>query len=256
MKIGIIGFGIVGQAIYHGFKKIKHDVVSYDIVDTESSISTVADTDIVFVCVPTNSDTNGRCDISIVDKVVEHLSVIKYLGVVAIKSTVIPGTSDQLTAKYPDLRICTVPEFLRQDHAQNDFFNDHDVLVVGTHDHTIANVVIEAHGAIPKTVCVVSPTEAEVIKYFNNVHNAAEVVFANAMNEMCEKLGADYQNVFRAISNRSNINASHLKCNDQYRGFGGGCLPKDTLAWKQLAQDIGVNVEIFASICNDNRRYK
>jgi UDPglucose 6-dehydrogenase len=116
--------------------------------------------------------------------------------------------------------------------------------------------VIDAHGVIPKMVCVVSPTEAEITKYFNNVHNAAEVVFANAMNEMCEKLGADYQNVFDAISNRHNIHPGHLKCNDRYRGFGGACLPKDTLAWKQLAQDIGVDVKIFASICNNNRRYK
>ena len=256
MKIGIIGFGTVGQAIYHGFKKINHDVQSYDIVDNEASITSVLNTDIVFVCVPTNSDKDGRCDTSIVDKVINELAFIKYPGVIAIKSTVIPGTSDRLIAEYPDLKICTVPEFLRQDYAKDDFFNNHDVLVVGTNDFNISKTVIDAHGAIPKTVCVVSPTEAEITKYFNNVHNAVEVVFANAMNEMCEKLGADYQKVFGAISNRSNINVGHLKCNAQYRGFGGACLPKDTLAWKQLAQSIGVDVKIFSSICDDNRRYQ
>jgi UDP-glucose 6-dehydrogenase len=115
--------------------------------------------------------SDGNCDTSIVNDVVNQLNLQKYVGVVAIKSTVIPGTTDILLDKYPDLKICHVPEFLRQKSALGDFFDNHDVLIIGTHNLEIANKVVQAHRFIPKSVSIVKPVEAEITKYFNNVHN-------------------------------------------------------------------------------------
>jgi UDPglucose 6-dehydrogenase len=82
-----------------------------------------------------------------------------------------------------------------------------------------------------------------------------EIVFANAVYEMTNLLGANYQNVFDAVSKRKNINTSYLKCSNQYKGFGGVCLPKDSMAWAILAKELNVKVELFDAIINDNRRY-
>lgn len=255
MKIGIIGKGVVGDAIYHGLAQVGNDMIHYDIKDSSTSINNVIECDIVFVCVPTLTNLNGNCDVSIVNNIIDQLNCQNYRGIITIKSTIIPGTTDQLLAKYTNLKICHAPEFLRQKSAHSDFFDNHEVLIIGTHDLEIANKVVQAHRFIPKTVSIVSPVEAEITKYFNNVHNAMEIVFANIMHELCEKLGADYQEVLAAIGKRSNINTSYLKCSKFYQGYQGNCLPKDMLAWKQLTDKLQIDVGLFDAIIKDNKRY-
>lgn len=255
MKIGVIGRGTVGDAVYQGLSGIGHRLSHYDINDAETSIQHVLPTEIVFVCVPTDSDSDGNCNTSVVESVIQQLHELNYTGIVAIKSTVIPGTTDNMLKKYPTMKICCVPEFLRQKSAYSDFADDHDVLVIGTDDAEVASIVQQAHGILPHKVVVVSAIESEVVKYFNNVHNALEIVFANAMHEMCTKIGANYQNVLGAIRHRQNINPSYLRCSDTYRGYGGHCLPKDSLAWRNLAEKLNVDVNIFNDIVEDNRRY-
>ena len=94
MNVGIIGIGVVGGAIRHGFEKLGHNVVVHD-VKHKTKIEDVIDTDIVFVCVPTPSAPNGDCDTSIVESVVRELADLKYDGIVCIKSTVKPGTTEK-----------------------------------------------------------------------------------------------------------------------------------------------------------------
>jgi UDPglucose 6-dehydrogenase len=255
MKIGVIGRGVVGDAVYFGLAQIGNQLTHYDVKDENTNINAMSDRDIVFVCVPTGSKEDGRCDTSIVEHIVDSLAKIEFCGIIAIKSTVIPGTTDTLIEKYPALCICYVPEFLREKSAHTDFFDSNDVLIVGTHNQAIAEKIIKAHKFIAKTISVVKPIEAEVAKYFNNVHNAMEITFANGVYEMCQLLGADYQEVLNAVSKRQNINISYLKCSDSYRGYAGKCLPKDTQAWMLLAQDLGLNSSLFESIVNDNRKY-
>jgi UDPglucose 6-dehydrogenase len=255
MKLGIIGRGVVGDAVYHGLAQVGNDMAHYDINDSATSINDVIECDIVFVCVPTLSTTDGNCDTSMVEQVIEQLDGLNYSGIITIKSTIIPGTTDLLSKKYFNLKICHAPEFLRQKSAHSDFFDNHDVLIIGTHQQQIADKIVQAHKFIPKSVAIVKPVEAEITKYFNNVHNAMEIVFANAMYQLCEKLGADYQEVLLAIEKRSNINISYLKCSKFYRGYQGNCLPKDMLAWKQMADKLQIDIKLFDAIIKDNERY-
>jgi UDPglucose 6-dehydrogenase len=254
MHIGIAGMGTVGQAVSAGLSSIGHQISAHDI-KLNTHLSDLLQTDIVFVCVPTDAKPDGNCDTGLVESVVEDLVGLNYQGVIAIKSTVIPGTTQRLINQYSNDNICAVPEFLRQKSAETDFLDFHDVLVIGTKNSAVATVVQQAHGHIPKHVAVITPTESEVVKYFNNVHNAMEIVFANAMHEMCMKIGADYQAVLAAVSKRQNINKKYLRCSTNYQGFAGHCLPKDTRAWMNLAQQLGVNVNLFADIVKDNERY-
>jgi len=255
MRIGIVGLGVVGSAIMVGLQQIGHEVSFYDIKFSNTSIESVLHSDVIFVCVPTNSlPDNSRCDISVVEQIVKQLTANNYNGIVAIKSTVIPGTTEKLIAQY-NLKICFVPEFLRQKSALSDFQDLHDILVVGTNDDNIFNIIKESHGSIPQNIIKISATEAEIVKYFNNVHNAMEIVFANAVHEITNKLGGNYQNVYNAVTKRNNINPNYLRCSEYYKGFSGACLPKDTEAWAILAKDLNVDVKLFDAIINDNKRY-
>ena len=120
MNIGIIGYGVVGKAIGFSFTKIGYNVKVHDI-KLDTAMEDVLETDIVYVCVPTSSLSSGACDVSIVDETVGLLNKKQYEGVIAIKSTVVPGTTDKLRHKYGLQKTCFVPEFLRERCAIADF---------------------------------------------------------------------------------------------------------------------------------------
>jgi nucleotide sugar dehydrogenase len=210
----------------------------------------------VFVSVPTNQAENGDCDTSIVEQVVNELDLINYSGLVAIKSTVIPGTCDRISAQHPRLRICSVPEFLRAKAALTDFTENHDLLIIGSTREQDYEIVKKAHGIYPRYVACVRPVEAEIVKYFNNVHHAMNITFANVTASVCEKLGASYMNVYSAITKRDCINGDYLISNKNTRAYGGHCLPKDTAAWNNLIKNLGLNFDLIQSVIDDNEKFK
>lgn len=254
MKIGIIGRGTVGSAVYEGLEYLGHTMSFFDPKYEGSTLSDVLDTEVVFISVPTDQVANGDCDVSIVDNVVNELAVNNYKGLVSIKSTVIPGTTDRLQRQYPTLRMSMVPEFLRAKHALSDFVDNHDLLVVGTYNREDADILVELHGSFPAHTARVTPTEAEVIKYFNNVHHAMSVTFANIAYDVCGKLGANYINVYKAITKRECFNPAYLMANKNMRGYGGHCLPKDTSAWNNLIKNLGLPYNMIQSVIDDNEK--
>jgi UDPglucose 6-dehydrogenase len=256
MKIGLLGRGTVGKAVYEGLEYLGHEMSFFDPAYEGSKLTDVLDTDCVFICVPTDQAANGDCDTSIVDRVVKELDDHGYTGLVSIKSTVIPGTTDRLQKQYPRLRMSMVPEFLRAKSALADFVYNHDLLVVGTYTREDADLLVEIHGSFPENIARVTPTEAEVIKYFNNVHHAMSVTFANITHDVCNKLGANYMNVYKAITKRDCINPAYLMANKNMRGYGGHCLPKDTSAWNNLIKNLELPYTLIQSVINDNEKVK
>ncbi len=256
MKIGIIGKGTVGSAVFEGLQYLGHDMTFFDPKYQGSVLADVLDTDVVFISVPTDQAANGDCDTSIVDRVVGELNAANYKGLVGIKSTVIPGTTDRLQREYPALRMCMVPEFLRAKSALADFVYNHDLLVVGCYNKEDAEIIVDLHGSFPQHVSRVTPVEAEVIKYFNNVHHAMSVTFANIAYDVCGKLGANYMNVYKAITRRECFNPAYLMANPNMRGYGGHCLPKDTAAWNNLIRDLGLPYTMIESVITDNEKVK
>jgi len=256
MKIGILGRGTVGSAVYEGLEYLGHTMSYYDPAHANSQFTDILDTDIVFVSVPTNQLPNGDCDISIVEQVIEDLNKAAYAGLIAIKSTVIPGTTQRLGMYFPNLRICCVPEFLRAKTALADFIHNHDLLIIGSDRTEDYDLIRQAHGSYPQHVACVSPTEAEVVKYFNNVHHAMQVTFANIVYEVCDRMGANYMNVYSAITQRDCINKAYLMANKNTRAYGGHCLPKDTAAWNNLLKKLEIDVSLIQSVINDNEKFK
>jgi UDPglucose 6-dehydrogenase len=252
MKIGLIGKGTVGKAVYEGLNHLGHQMSFFDPAYEGSTLDDVLDSECVFICVPTNQADNGDCDTSIVEKVVGQLNDAGYKGLVGLKSTCVPGTCDKLSNRYPNLRICSVPEFLRAKTALADFMYNHDLLVIGSNRDEDFIIVKAIHGKLPKNVACVKPAEAEVIKYFNNVNHSAQIIFANIAYDVCKALGVDYNNVYEAIIKRECFNPAYLMCNENLRGFGGHCLPKDTSAWANLVKNLGLNYSMIDAIQKDN----
>jgi UDPglucose 6-dehydrogenase len=206
--------------------------------------------------VPTDQLPNGDCDTSIVERVIKDLNQLNYQGLIAIKSTVVPGTSDRLSAEYSNLRICSVPEFLRAKMALTDFTENHDLLIIGSTREEDYDIVKKAHGFYPKHVACVKPVEAEIVKYFNNVHHAMQITFANITADVCDKLGANYMNVYHAITQRDCINPHYLLSNKNARAYGGHCLPKDTNAWNNLIKKLNLDFSLINSVITDNEKFK
>ena len=256
MKIGIIGRGTVGKAVYDGLEFLGHQMSFFDPAYPDSRLEHVLDAEVVFISVPTNQLPTGDCDVSIVEKVIEELNLAEYTGLIAIKSTVVPGTCDRLSTHFPNLRICSVPEFLRAKMALTDFTENHDLLISGSDREEDYAIIKKAHGFYPKNTACVKPVEAEIVKYFNNVHHAMQITFANITAEVCNKLGANYMNVYHAITQRDCINPHYLLSNKNARAYGGHCLPKDTSAWNNLLKKLHIDVGLIQSVIDDNERFK
>jgi UDPglucose 6-dehydrogenase len=226
----------------------------FDPVYEGSRLEDVLDAECVFVSVPTNQAPNGDCDTSIVERVVDELAQANYKGLVGLKSTCVPGTCERLSAKHTNVRICSVPELLRAKSALADFMYNHDLLVIGSNRKEDFETVKQIHGHLPQNVACVKPTEAEVIKYFNNVNHSVQIIFANIAFEVCKKLGVHYDAVYHAISKRECFNPAYLMCNDNLRGFGGHCLPKDTSAWANLVKNLGLDYTMIEAVIKDNEK--
>lgn len=257
MRLGIVGNGVVGSAVEAGFRELGHRTSVHDI-RLDTTIAEVLDTEIVYICVPTPTGPDGRCDTGIVRSVVAELSERDYRGIIAVKSTVEPGTTASLVEEHARRRFAHVPEFLRSRVSVEDFTKAHDVCVIGTDDPADYELIRESHGHYPKNFVRLSPTEAELAKYFNNLFNAMLVVFANDFDAVCRSFadrGADYTRIKDAMALRRHIHDRYLDCNEELRGFRDGCLPKDVLAFATLARKAAPEVRLFDTILRDNALY-
>tara|TARA_R110000824_G_scaffold19196_1_gene74723 strand:+ start:1075 stop:1872 length:798 start_codon:yes stop_codon:yes gene_type:complete len=255
MNIGVVGVGVVGGAVYEGLKALKHNVKAHD-VKFNTTIKEVVDSQVCFICVPTPSKESGECDTGIVEAIVDDLNSYNYAGVVAIKSTVTPGTTNRLSKKYPNLELCFVPEFLRERCAAEDFISNHDLCVVGTENISVYQLLKECHGHYPNKFVQLPPLEAEFVKYFNNIYNATLVTFANSFYEVCKANNADYSKIKNTIVEREHINDCYLNCGEGMRGFGGPCLPKDTRTIAAMVNSLELDVDFFKTLLQENSKYK
>lgn len=254
-KIGIIGVGVVGEAVKYGMEKLGHEVYVHDL-KLNSKIEDVQETDICFICVPTPSKKSLEGDISIVNSVLEEFHRLNYKGIIAIKSTVPPNTTVNFQRHYENERICFVPEFLRERYAKSDFIENHDVLVVGSKSEEISTYIKYVHGDYPKNVVYLSPTEAEIVKYYNNVYAATLVTLANNFYEVCSSSNADYSKVLEAFIKRDHIRKDYLDCNDDLRGYAGPCLPKDVQAMMYFCKKSNIDAGIFEFLDEENKNFK
>ena len=251
MKIGVIGRGFVGGAITNGFENQGHEVLVHD-TKLNTKIENVLESRLLYICVPTPSSEDGSCNTNIVESVLIELSELNYDGSVCIKSTIVPGTTQKFRQQFNNLNISFVPEFLREKTAVEDFLYNNNVLVIGSEDDETISLVKESHGVLPTHTVTMTPTEAELTKYFSNTYKAMRVTFANAFYNLCNAMGSDYDKVRDAFLFHGVGDGHYLRVNKKFGGFGGTCLPKDSKALAKLVDELGLPMEVFRVIVSDN----
>lgn len=209
----------------------------------------------IFIAVGTPSRRgDGHADLSYVYELTREIAaVIAGYTVVVTKSTVPVGTGDEVeriiqdTNPNADVSVVSNPEFLREGAAIHDFKHP-DRIVVGCNDERAKAIIAEIYRPLSLnqvSILYTSRRTAELIKYAANAFLATKVTFINEIADLCEKVGADVQDVARGMGLDNRIGSKFLHAGP---GFGGSCFPKDVRALINTAQDYNVSLRIIEAV--------
>jgi UDPglucose 6-dehydrogenase len=257
MKIGSIGRGMVGEAIYQGLLNLGNEMSYFDPKFKDNKIEDILNTDAVFVAVPTIPNEKNECDLTILIKVLDDLARLNYKGIICIKSTITPGTTQLMIEKYQNENICFCPEFLRERYAYEDFMKNNKICLVGTVKQEVFEIIKKIHLPICQEFKMVKPIESELTKYMQNVYNTYRILFANGFYEVCKSNGVEYNSVLDSLLVRKELDEKYMRCSENLRGPSGPCLVKDSLAFNEYVKNLDLEIKptIFQMIVNDMKLY-
>jgi UDPglucose 6-dehydrogenase len=263
VRIGIIGYGFVGQAVANGFQTAsdgKDTIIWYDKYKESSPLEDVVkNSELIFICLPTpmKADESG-IDLTIFDDMIPRIAKLTNGTdkIVIIKSTVIPGATNKFEKKFPKTKFCFNPEFLTEANYLKDFLNADRTVIGSNNDLTLRRVAAIIQQRFPKTkIFLTDPTTAETVKYFANAFLSLKVTFANYFYDYCQVLGIKYEEVKKMAAADQRIGDSHLEVTTQ-RGFGGKCCPKDLVALIGEMKKMGVETSLLDSIWKYNKKIR
>ena len=213
---------------------------------------------VIFIAVGTPSLPNGESDLSQVKAAAEAIAEsIDDYKVIVNKSTVPVGTGNFVKEiveknKKTDVTFDVVsnPEFLREGSAILDTLHP-DRIVIGVPDRSVATVLLELYAPLERPMLITDVNSAEMIKYASNAFLASKISFVNSIANICEKCGADVQQVVKGMGCDSRIGSRFLQPG---LGYGGSCFPKDTQALLHIAKRYGYDFEILAAVERENSR--
>lgn len=261
MIIGIIGIGVVGKAVKRAIEN-KFEVICYDIAGEfakEENLQRIVDeTEIIFVCAPSPT-IDGKQDPSAIVNIFTELTTRAYKGIVCLKSTVLPGTTDKL-ANFYNLRVVHNPEFLTAAKSYEDFMNQKAVILSGFKFDTI--MMTDFYNQLLPGVKILTYPDfktTEMAKYFSNTFLAVKVTFVNEIYELCQTVKCDYDKVREATLSQGLVAPNHtlVPGPDGKFGYGLGCLPKETTALIAFCNELNLKQEVLnaANEGNKRRRY-
>ncbi|HTF54355.1 MAG TPA: UDP-glucose/GDP-mannose dehydrogenase family protein, partial [Pseudonocardia sp.] len=209
--------------------------------------------EVMFLCVPTPMGEGGAADLAAVEAVAHEVRDLLPRGCVVVnKSTVPVGTAArtrQLLGRR-DVAVVSNPEFLREGSAVHDFLNP-DRIVVGCDQQDAAERVAALYSRLGAPTLLTDAASAELVKYAANCFLAMKLSYVNAMAELCERLGADVQEVTEGMGYDRRIGQAFLKPGP---GWGGSCLPKDTHALMQICDAAGFEFPLLDASLQTNQR--
>jgi GDP-mannose 6-dehydrogenase len=297
MRISIFGLGYVGTVSAACFGKQGHTVIGVDTNETKVRLinqglspivephvgellksarasgklaattdhhSAVLESDVSLICVGTPSNNNGSLNLSYILGVATQIGTAlkskQSYHVIALRSTVLPGTVDQVVSLIEKesgkkgregFGVASNPEFLREGSAVNDFENP-PYTVVGSDDPKTVAVLRELYSQVKSPFHSVKTKEAEILKYACNSFHATKVAFANEIGSIAKKFGIDshvVMNLF-AADTKLNISPAYLKPGFS---FGGSCLPKDVRALVHAARSADIPIPLVESLIASNK---
>ncbi len=223
----------------------------------------VAAADVVFIAVGTPSRRgDGHADLSYVHGAAREIAAaVDGFTVVVTKSTVPVGTGDEVertireTNPLADVAVVSNPEFLREGAAIADFKRP-DRIVIGLEDERAREPMAEVYRPLflnQSPLLFTSRRTSELIKYAANAFLATKITFINEIADLCEKVGANVQEVARGMGLDNRIGTKFLNAGP---GFGGSCFPKDTVALAKTAQDYGAPLRLVETTVAVNEQRK
>lgn len=227
---------------------------------TTSYAKAIPKADVVMIAVGTPSAPDGRADLKYVLSAAESLAThLKDKAIIVIKSTVPPGTNDQVKEvikKHSQKKfyVASVPEFLREGTAVEDTLHP-DRVVIGANDLQVIKRLKELHRPLGGEIVVTRPESAQLTKYAANAYLANRIVFINQIADLSEKTGADVQEIIRGMGLDRRIGLHYWWPGLQY---GGSCFPKDVKELSAYARSVGEGDGLFEKIdsLNDVRPIK
>ena len=298
MKIGIIGLGFVGLSFAsvlaskgysiigvdtdkEKLEKIKNGIVpfyepklqsmlrsSLNVgLKVSSNILAIKKCNLIFVTVGTPQKRNGEIDLTMIknvtNKIGKLLSKTQNKPIIIIKSTVIPGTTQNVILPIlqrisgknvgKDFGLLTNPEFLRETMAVNDTLHPHVIVLGGDNDIFLKKVrrfYSNLHHSVP--IVLTNYSTAEIIKYANNSFLATKISFINQIASICEEIpDANIDDVAKTIGLDPRIGNLFL---DAGPGYGGSCLPKDVKAIINFSTKAGINPTLLTAVEKTNKQ--
>lgn len=251
-----------GSPIYEkGLDEILKEHVGRDLKATPTYES-IEHSQVALICVGTPQGKGGEADLSMIGSAAKSIGLALQnchdYHVVAVKSTVPPGTTENLVKPtvlkysgiFQEIGFVMNPEFLREGLAVQDFMNP-DRIVVGSSDKKAGDVFAGVYGGLDAPVIRTSLTAAEMIKYASNAFLATKISFSNEIGNICKRLGIDVYEVMKGVGLDHRINPYFLNAG---AGFGGSCFPKDLSALGHLAREVGEDPMLLNAVMEINER--
>lgn len=243
MKLSIIGLGFVGSAIQNSVLQkgfiVDQTLFIYDKYKQGGigSLQQCIDSDLLFLCLPTPFDPlTNQYDKGSIMECSEQLSFLGYKGVIVLKSTVEPETTDHLSTLFPTLQFVHNPEFLTARTANEDFHNQTHI-VLGKPTSLSPKVylpLVQFYSThYPNAqISMCSSVESESMKIFCNTFYSIKVQFFTELHQLCQKNGTDYNVIRNLMLSNKWIHPMHtvIPGPDGQLSYGGACFPKDSNA--------------------------
>ena len=261
--ISVIGLGFVGGSMKKSFEIKGESVIGYDkFKENTDSFEDCLKSDIAFLALPTIYDEDKMTyDKSAIHEVCSDLEKNKYQGIVVIKSTVEPTTTEGLAQKY-NLKFVHNPEFLTAATAFEDFHNQtHIVLGKSKNVQDKEIDVLEnfykknyPDAEISRCTC----TESESMKSFVNCFYSVKIQFFNELYLLCQKMGCDYNTVKDLMLKNKWINPMHTDVPgpDGKLSYGGYCFPKDTNALAEHMKREGITCKVLEATIQERNEMR
>ena len=256
MKVGIVGYGFVGKALENGID----DSVSTLKIDPKlnNSIKDLVpfQPNIIFICVPTPLCEDLSLDASIVHSVVDEILEYNIDCLIVLKSTILPNHLEKISQRLK--RFIYNPEFLREKHANEDFLNSNLIVFGGDQKDIdeIKDFYIERTKCICKTYVETDYVTASLIKYTINSYLATKVSFFNELKKIFVEANTNdsWENFIRYLQKDSRLGNSHMSVpgHDGKEGFGGACLPKDSIALLNFYKENNLDFKVLKSVIDVN----
>ena len=260
MKIAIIGYGFVGKALHNGLK----DNVELQIIDpklnTDINDLSRYSPDVIFICVPTPMHSDGSQNISIVKSVINNIKDLNINSHIVIKSTVLPNHINELEKLAG--KFIYNPEFLREKFADEDFINSNLIVFGGLKEHTTKlSDIYKKHTKCKCTDHIhTDSVTASLIKYTINSFLSTKVIFFNELKNLFDEINSkeSWENFTKFLEKDSRMGNSHMMVpgHDGRKGFGGACLPKDSRALIDFANNNNIELNILKNAININNQIR